>query len=71
MLNINLSSSDNEEITLSLYDIQGKRLEQIQSPISSGSNRIEINLSDYFSGIYFIRIETKNNTYSKKFILEK
>ena len=66
-LNITFSFSDNEEITINLYDLQGRRLKQVQSY----SNPIEINLSDYAAGVYFIRVETTNNAYSKKIMLER
>ena len=36
----------------------------------SGSPKIEIDLNDFDSGIYFITVKTNSNTYSRKFIKE-
>ena len=52
---VNLNS--NEEITIELYDIQGRKLNVIYSGnLIEGTNVIEFGLTKYSSGQYFVRV---------------
>jgi len=61
---ININASNFEINTISLFDIQGRKLEEINN-LNILSN-YELDLSKYNSGIYFINV---NNRQTKKVIL--
>jgi hypothetical protein len=45
--------------TVSFYDVLGKTVKQITN---SNSNAIKIDVSQLSSGLYFVEIQTENNT---------
>lgn len=49
-----------------VYDLTGKQIKRF--PVYTGRNKI--NLSDWFQGIYILRISDKNETISKRLIVE-
>ena len=65
--------NDPENIDLSIYNVNGKKIESIFSKISPniGLNKINWYPKNYSSGLYFILLETKSNIYSQKLILLK
>ena len=65
-VNLNL----NEEVTVSVTDMMGKEL-MILNRGDLTSQQFEVNLSDYSSGVYFIKVQTATNTYLEKLILNK
>ena len=63
-LNIEFKLNNNDESKLSLYDIQGKVL--LSTIINQNLNNIRLDVSEFNSGIYFVKIQSKNNLYTKK-----
>ena len=62
-----------EDFNLSIYDVNGKKIESIFSNISPniGLNKINWYPKNYSSGLYFILLETKSDFYSQKLIFLK
>jgi GH25 family lysozyme M1 (1,4-beta-N-acetylmuramidase) len=54
----------NQEMTLSVYNMQGRLV--IQQTLKQ--QKTEINISDYTSGIYILKIQTSDGIETKKFI---
>ena len=65
--------NDPENINLSIYNVNGKKIKSIFSNISPniGLNKINWYPKNCSSGLYFILLETKSNIYSQKLILLK
>jgi len=58
---IEFSLSESELVTLSIYDITGKRLKTILSKkLSKGNHKINWNAEGLIEGVYFIRLETNH-----------
>jgi hypothetical protein len=63
-LNIDIKLSNNYVSRLDLYDIQGKLL--LSTVVDQNSNNINLDVSGLNSGIYFVKLQSKNNLYTKK-----
>lgn len=65
VLNLNIANGNNTNYYISIFDVTGKKLKSIQN---STSDIFQINISDLNRGIYFVKFETSNGTFLKKFI---
>ena len=54
----------------SLFDITGRKLLDWQSSISSGGNKITLNLGGFRRGLYFLRLQSGNTISTQKVILD-
>ncbi|MBD3233011.1 MAG: T9SS type A sorting domain-containing protein [candidate division Zixibacteria bacterium] len=64
--------SEESYINLSIFNIQGKRIENLQDGIlSAGSHQIRWDASQYPSGIYLVLLNSDNFTISKRILLLK
>mgnify|MGYP003538982008 CR=1 FL=1 len=61
---VKLSANSCQLSAVRVYNTIGMLVEEIEV----NSNEVEINTSDYNSGVYFINIETENGNVTKKFI---
>lgn len=68
-IEIVILSEYREDILLQISDISGKILNRTQKPITSGENRINLDL-DYTSGIYFLSIISPNFQKTQKILLK-
>ena len=63
----NLNQED--EIQLTIYDINGKRLKQLKTILPAGQHEYRITKDDLNgSGLYFFEIQTNSTTAMKKFV---
>jgi flagellar hook assembly protein FlgD len=70
--NINFKLPESGLVNISIYDINGKLVEElINRNLSAGNHLIDWNAINYPSGIYFYRISAGNFTDVKKMILVK
>jgi hypothetical protein len=70
--NISFQLPENGLVNISIYDINGKLVEElINKSLSAGNHLIDWNAINYPSGIYFYRISAGNFTDVKKMILVK
>jgi hypothetical protein len=59
-------------VTLSLYDLNGRQIKELDIGLrSSGNYKVQMNSDDIPSGIYFYRLTTNNFDYIKKCSLTK
>ena len=63
-LSIQVKLNNNEVNTLDLYNSQGKIL--LSTVLNKNSENINLDVSGFKSGIYFIKVHSKNNLYTKK-----
>ncbi len=63
-LNIDIKVSNNDENRLDLYDIQGKVL--LSTVVNQNSDNVSLDVSELNSGIYFVKVQSKNNLHTKK-----
>ena len=63
-LNIEVKLNNNEINTSDLYNSQGKIL--LSNVLNKNSENINLDVSQFKSGIYFIKVHSKNNLYTKK-----
>lgn len=64
---INFFENITSEIFISIYDISGKKLKELN--IIPSDNTICIDVKYLISGIYFLQVQTKDNFISNKFFL--
>lgn len=59
-----------QPVEISLYDLQGNLIENIlNEKYSSGTYKLNINISKYQPGSYFLRFKTTNNSEIKSFVI--
>ena len=63
-LNIQVQLNNSEINTLDLYNSQGKILSS--NVLNKNDENINLDVSQFKSGIYFIKVHSKNNLYTKK-----
>ncbi|MDD3731135.1 MAG: T9SS type A sorting domain-containing protein [candidate division Zixibacteria bacterium] len=61
----------NTDYTLTIYNVLGQKVEEFKEYGERGRQTIEWNASQYASGIYFYKLETKDFVDTKKMILLK
>lgn len=71
-IKINMSSSFiNENISLEMYDINGRLIKILYNGLSKNEYKFNLNHSEISSGVYYVRLVTSNNTFKKKVIYLK
>ncbi|MGB1216359.1 MAG: T9SS type A sorting domain-containing protein, partial [Saprospiraceae bacterium] len=63
-------SATDGELSITVLDINGRELTKEIRQISNGTNNLEFNLTDLNEGIYFIKIENRQNISYQQVILE-
>ncbi len=69
-VNINFKSSHSQVISFDLYDINGRKIKNLEknSYFNEGSNAVNFELKDIQNGVYFIKIQSENETFTSKII---
>ena len=57
VITLEIESPVNEDVEISVVNISGQLVYTAMKPISSGSNRFDINTNNYVSGVYFVRVK--------------
>ena len=65
------TSTDLGKSNIEIYSIDGKLVETIYADIKKGNNKINLTHSNYQKGIYNMIINTKDNKYIRKVLIEK
>lgn len=70
--NIRFTLMNNESVVLTVFDVLGKKITTIlNEELSAGTYNVPWNASEFPSGVYFYRLQTKNFSETKKLILTK
>jgi hypothetical protein len=57
------------DISLDVYDIDGRYLRNLYSGASNGAEQISSDVSDLSSGVYLIRLSSDENTSVKQIVI--
>ncbi len=69
-LNINCSNIKYGNTKFTIYNVEGVKLFNEETVITNDNYIKTINVNQFKSGIYFLRIENENNIFNKKIIIE-
>jgi hypothetical protein len=70
--NIKFSLPEDAQVSIKIYDVLGSMIDEIlNQEFKAGFHKVEFNASQYASGIYIYRFESKNFTNVKKMVLMK
>lgn len=67
---INLENLAQEDISITLFNSLGQRLQYIPETEMAGKTQSVLNVSGYASGIYFVNIKAGENTTTKKLVVQ-
>ncbi len=69
-VNIEFSSVEKQNITLSVYNSYGQLVKSSKVNLNAGINTINYNISDLTTGIYFCKFETLKSSITQKLIVK-
>lgn len=67
---IEFNSTTNELATISIYNLQGKLVEQRKVGVSVGNNKIALTEKELTTGVYFVNIQTSKLNSSNRFLVK-
>lgn len=67
--NFSFTNDQLQEVTLTIYDLSGRELKRI--PISSGNNRMFVDMAGFHSGMYLLKINTADGIYVKQILKQE
>ena len=69
---INVTLSKSQQISLEMYDVQGKLVKNISKEKAiTGKNQYQVSLADLAEGVYYVRLVSEEKTCSKKLVIVK
>ncbi len=68
---LELSTSTNSEVQLSILDLAGRNLLSQVQQLSSGTNSIQINTTEFSAGVYFIQLQSGTINKSVRMIVSQ
>lgn len=66
---LSISSNTVDKVEISIVNLQGQRLKNIESDVNIGSNQIKIPISEMASGIYLLSVKQGFSTITQKFVI--
>jgi hypothetical protein len=71
-ISANITLLRSQEVTIDLYDTQGKTVKSVSKGIlSQGKSNFDISLTDVSEGIYFLKVNTEDASVGKKIVVIK
>jgi len=70
IINLTVSSKDNEKVELSILNLEGKKITSVYQYIHKGTKTLHFNISHLPAGNYFVKIENDNVHLIDKFVKE-
>ncbi|MGB0930174.1 MAG: T9SS type A sorting domain-containing protein, partial [Chitinophagales bacterium] len=67
-VNINFTIQEERMVEISVYNIKGQQFESLRTESTKGINKVELNVSDYPTGVYFVQIFDGSTTQTQKII---
>ncbi len=65
---LNYEAKHEAEINISIFDLTGKEIKNIQTQLLTGKNNLKLDTETFESGIYFIEIRNEHSSIKIKFI---
>lgn len=69
--NIRMNGLTSNKATVAVYNLVGSLVYETDSEISNGTLTKDIQLNEAANGVYFIKVNADNNTYTQKVIISK
>ena len=69
VVNIRFTSSKKGIITISIYDVSGKKIQEDEYNSQSGEFQKEINLSSFQKGAYYLQVEQDDHSEIRKIVI--
>ena len=69
MTKIRYTSPTSQNVHFALYNLIGEKLLVQELDSSAGINELDLNVSEFKSGIYFVSLSTDNNTVTRKLVV--
>jgi hypothetical protein len=68
---LNFSLEEEGPVTITVYDVAGRRVQTVMDNqrMPRGWHSIDLNSSNYASGVYFLKMQTKVKSLSRKFVV--
>ncbi len=70
MVSIDFESKEGSQVSIILFDINGKIISTSEYQSVSGSNKVQLNVSNQATGIYFIQLKTSEGSVFKKITIK-
>ncbi len=67
---VNIKMEEGKLLNVSLVDLNGNHLQTVQLDSKPSDNYLNLNLSDYASGLYFIEVRIEDNLFYKQLLIE-
>ena len=71
ILNVKLNNATNEDVKISLFDLQGRKITTTVNKVTNPIFTKEIDTKNISSGVYFLSIEQGNKKATKKILISK
>ncbi|MEZ4887535.1 MAG: T9SS type A sorting domain-containing protein [Chitinophagales bacterium] len=71
VVNIEYTATANENLTITVYDMLGRTIQQERSSVSAGKSTTQINLAKHSAGYYFVELDNGSQKVSEKIVLTK
>jgi len=62
---VNLSMSDNANVTVDVYDAVGRVVNSVSKELAAGDQKIELSTANFAAGLYYVKISAGANTITK------
>ncbi|MDB5282737.1 MAG: hypothetical protein JWO06_1812, partial [Bacteroidota bacterium] len=69
--NLIINTSKDQNITVDVYDVIGQKMVSGNNQLTSGYNRIQLELGHLASGTYSVTVTSANQVYTKKLVITK
>ncbi len=70
-VNLNYNSQDDEAISISVFNVTGKLVDNQIQQVSNGENNLNFDFSHFNAGIYIVKIGDERNSTRRKLIIER
>lgn len=70
VLYVDYFSMEETDATISVFDMLGNRIQTMQNTVTTGDNRIDVNVDALASGLYFVEINNGTSAYTEIFMVE-
>ena len=70
ILNIEVNASQSSEATLSVFNIMGQKVAEMNANINAGINTTSINTNELSSGVYFVTVKANGFEKTMKFVVK-
>lgn len=67
-LNVVLTTAQRADYQLQVYSLQGQLMQQLSGDLLGGENRLSVGVSSLPEGMYILRLQTKGQDLSRKFV---